>query len=157
VYKKQTMPNLSGVSLGISDGTVMVDLLGGDTYTVSSGQIGLDLPAMTGAILVARKTSDVPVTFTVNGYVTQFGEDIYVVGSVPELGYWDPDKAVPLTWVDSDTWSGDVLFTDFTNGDGIEYKYSVKSGGQVPWEADPNHSYTVPSTGTGSATDNWQQ
>ena len=152
-----TMPNLSGVSLGISDGTVMVDLLGGDTYTVSSGQIGLDLPAMTGAILVARKTSDVPVTFTVNGYVTQFGEDIYVVGSVPELGYWDPDKAVPLTWVDSDTWSGDVLFTDFTKGDGIEYKYIVKSGGQVTWEADPNHSYTVPSTGTGSATDNWQQ
>lgn len=151
------MPNLPGVNIGVSDGTVMVDLLNGGTYTVSSGQLSLDLPAMTGAILVARKGTDVSVTFTVNGYVTQYGEDIYVVGNTPELGYWDTDNAVLLNWVDSDTWSGTVLFTDFTKGDSIEYKYIVKQGGQVTWEGGSNHTYTVPTSGTGSVTDNWQQ
>jgi hypothetical protein len=30
----------------------------------------------------------------------------------PELGGWDTNKAVKLNWVDSDTWSGPVFFTD---------------------------------------------
>jgi len=153
-----SIPNLTGVSLGISDGTVMVDLLNGGTYTVSSGHINLSLSPMTGAILVARKSSsDVTVTFTVNGYVTQYGQDMYVVGNTPELGYWDPNKAVPLSWVDSDTWSGPAVFTDFTKGDSIEYKYIVKQGSSVTWEGGSNHTYTVPSSGTGSATNDWQQ
>lgn len=111
---------------------------------------------MQGAILVARKASDVSVTFTVNGYVTQWGKDMYVVGNTPELGYWDTGKAVPPSWVDSDTWSGPAIFTDFTKGDGIEYKYIVKQGSSVTWESGSNHTYTVPTSGTGSVTDNWQ-
>lgn len=151
-----TIPNLPGVSLGISNGTVLVDLLGGGTYTVSSGQINLNLGAMTGAVLVPRKGSDVTVTFTVNDYVTQYGQDIYVVGNTPELGYWNTDKAVPLNWVDSDTWSGPVYFTDFSKGDDIEYKYIMKQGSSVTWESGSNHTYTVPSSGSGSTTNNWQ-
>ncbi len=151
-----SIPNLPGVSIGVADGTVFVDLLNGGTYSVSNGQLNLTLSPMQGAILVARKSSDVTVTFTVNGYVTQWGQDIYVVGNTPELGYWDTNRAVPLSWVDSDTWSGPVTFTDFTQGDTIEYKYIVKQGSSVTWEGGSNHTYTVPTSGTGSVTDNWQ-
>lgn len=151
-----TIPNLQGVSLGISNGTDLVDLMNGGVYTVSSGQINITLDDMTGAILVAEKQSDVTVTFTVNGYVTEYGEDIYVVGNTPELGYWDTDNARALSWVDSDTWSGTVDFTDFTKGDDIEFKFIVKEGSSVTWEGGANHEYTVPSSGTGSTTKDWQ-
>lgn len=81
---------------------------------------------------------------------------MFIVGNTPELGYWDPDRAVPLNWVDSDTWSGTVSFTDLTKGDDIEYKFIVKDGSSVTWEGGSNHTYSVPSTGTDSVSDNWQ-
>ena len=145
------------VSAYVANGTQMTDLWNGGQYTVSSGQVSVPHPARTGSILVARSSSDVAVTFTVNGYVTTYGQNVFIVGNTPELGFWDTSKARPLAWVDSDTWSGTVYFTDMTKGKSIEYKYIVKNpDGSVIWEGGSNHTYTVPSSGSGSKTDNWQ-
>ena len=97
----------------------------------------------------------VKVDFTVNGFVTSSGQDMYVVGNKPELGNWDVTKAVKLNWVDSDTWSGPVFFTS-SKGQAIEYKYIMRQGGSTTWESGSNRTYTVPSSGTGSRNENWR-
>jgi alpha-amylase len=98
----------------------------------------------------------VQVTFTEVGYVTSFGQNIYIVGNVPELGNWNTAQAVKLNWVNTNTWSGPVIFTT-SKGQTIQYKYIVKNpNGSVIWEGGSNHSYTVPASGSGSRTDNWQ-
>ncbi|HEX5719946.1 MAG TPA: CBM20 domain-containing protein [Thermoanaerobaculia bacterium] len=93
------------------------------------------------------------VDFTVNNYVTSPGQDLYVVGNVPELGNWDVTKAVKLNWMDSDTWSGPVFFTA-SKGSAIQYKYIMRQ--ETTWENGSNRSYTVPSSGSGSRNENWQ-
>jgi alpha-amylase len=95
------------------------------------------------------------VTFQVNGYVTTFGQNMFVVGSAPELGSWNTNNAVPLNWVDSDSWAGMVTFTS-SKGTTVQYKYIVKNpNGSVIWESDPNHSYAVPNWGDRFVTDTW--
>ncbi len=116
------------------------------------------LAARSTLVLAARPCNAgeaVRVDFTVNGFVTSPGQDLYVVGNVAELGGWDPAKAVKLNWVDSDTWSGPVFF-GASKGQGIQYKYIMRQGGSTTWETGANRTYTVPSTGTGSRNENWR-
>lgn len=96
------------------------------------------------------------VTFTVNGYVTQPGQDIFVIGSAPEIGSWSPAAAVKLNWIDSDTWSGPANFST-SAGTTVEYKYIVRSGGTTTWESGSNRSCAVPASGSATTTGNWNQ
>ncbi|MCA9924134.1 MAG: hypothetical protein KC421_17280 [Anaerolineales bacterium] len=155
--KTLTVPNVG--TLPYSNGTVLTDLLGsGKTCTVTSGQCTFSLDSTTPGVIMEPSggSSGVDVTFTVNGYVTSYGEDMYVVGNVTELGNWNPANAVKLNWVDSDTWSGPVTFTT-SAGQGIEFKFIVRQGGSTTWESGSNRTYTVPASGSGSYTGNWQQ
>lgn len=150
-----TIPNIGGVSLPYANGTVLQDLLGsGKSCTVSSGQCSITLDNNDPGVVLAPQVG-VSVNFTVNGYVTSYGQDMYVVGNVPELGNWNAASAVPLTWVDSDTWSGPAIFT--TNaGQSIQFKFIVRQGGTTIWEGGSNRTYSVPSSGTGNTTGWWQ-
>lgn len=109
-------------------------------------------------ILAARPctaAASVRVDFTVDGFVTQPGQDLYVVGDQPEPGNWDPARAVKLNWVDSDTWSGPVFFTA-SKGRAIQYKYVMRQGSSTTWESGANRTYTVPASGSGSRNDVWR-
>lgn len=153
-----TIPNIGGVSLPYANGTVLQDLLGsGKSCTVSSGQCTITLDSNDPGVVLAAQAggSGVEVTFTVNGYVTQWGQEMYVVGDAPELGNWNPANAVKLNWVDSDTWSGPVTFTS-SAGQSVAFKFIVRQNGNTTWENGSNRSYTVPSSGTGSYTGWWQ-
>ena len=153
-----SVPNLPGASLLWPDGTLVQDALTGANYTVTGGKINLSLAALTGAVLVPQTfPATVTVNFTVNNYVTQYGENIYVVGSVPELGSWSPTSAVKLNWVDSDTWSGPVVFST-SKGTTVEYKYIVRNGsGTTTWESGSNRTCAVPASGSATANDFWSQ
>ncbi|EEP80436.1 glucoamylase [Uncinocarpus reesii 1704] len=77
---------------------------------------------------------------------TKWGENIFIVGSVAELGSWNPEAATPLRadkYEDScHMWYAQV---DLPAGARVEYKYIRKSGdGKVVWESDPNRSYKIP-------------
>ncbi|KAI9737239.1 MAG: hypothetical protein M1818_005771 [Claussenomyces sp. TS43310] len=91
---------------------------------------------------------------------TGYGQTIKIVGSVPQLGSWDPDNAVALSA--SSYTSSNPLWTvmiSFAAGTVIEYKYiNVASSGSVTWEADPNHTFTVPATCATATTNSntWQ-
>ncbi len=141
----------------LSNGTRVTDLWNGGQYVISGGAVAVPVPATGGTILVAGTANDVKVTFTVQGFVTAYGQNIFVVGDAPELGFWDPAKARPLSWVNSNTWSGDVYFTDYSKCATIQYKYIVKNpDGSVIWEGGSNHMRTLPCSGSASFTDNWQ-
>eukprot|EP00198_Chlamydomonas_reinhardtii_P002415 XP_001691751.1 predicted protein [Chlamydomonas reinhardtii] len=63
-----------------------------------------------------------------------FGHGYAVVGSVPELGSWDPNRAVRMQWTDGDTWQAVVRLPVDTD---VQYKYvlvKMDGGGLVCWE-----------------------
>ena len=88
------------------------------------------------------------------------GQTIKIAGSISALGDWAPASAVALSASQYTTsnplW--DVTIS-LAAGTVIQYKFiNVASNGDVTWEADPNHTYTVPvSCATAVTVDNtWQ-
>ncbi|MBU0606152.1 MAG: 4-alpha-glucanotransferase [Candidatus Omnitrophica bacterium] len=74
-------------------------------------------------------------------YPTVWGEAIYVVGSCPELGIWDPAKAVRMKYFPGDEWKTEVIFHGL-NGLEFEYKYILKNeDGRIDWEAGSNRAF----------------
>jgi alpha-amylase len=78
---------------------------------------------------------------------TSNGENIFLSGSIDQLGNWDTSKAVALSasgYTSSNpVWS---VKLDLHAGTYFQYKF-IKKGqdGSVMWESDPNRSYTLPS------------
>lgn len=102
--------------------------------------------------------SSVNVTFNVLA-TTVFGENVFVVGSISQLGSWNTASAIPLEasgYTSSvPLWRGTVTLAA---GTAFQYKYIKKeSDGSVVWESDPNQSYTVPTSCRNSAAtkDSW--
>ncbi|OIW27040.1 starch binding domain-containing protein [Coniochaeta ligniaria NRRL 30616] len=90
--------------------------------------------------------SSVAVTFN-EAATTVSGQTIKVVGSISQLGSWDPSSAPALDasqyTSSSPLWSYTVSLPVGTT---FEYKFvNVASDGTVTWESDPNRSFTVPS------------
>lgn len=79
--------------------------------------------------------------FHVNAY-TQLGQRVYVVGNVPELGSWDPSKAVDAFHNPSSSeWWKWFLPISVPKGTNIQYKYIMKDEqGNVTWESGANRS-----------------
>jgi alpha-amylase len=82
---------------------------------------------------------------------TTYGENIYISGSISELGDWDTDDAVALS-ADEYTSSNHLWYVEVTlpAGTSFEYKFIEKDGSSVTWENDPNRSYTVPTGCSGT-------
>lgn len=78
-------------------------------------------------------------------------------GDIADLGDWDTDDAVALSATDYTT--SDPLWAvtvDLTPESVVEYKFIVvDSSGTVTWEADPNHTLTVPCSAT-TISSSWQ-
>ncbi|GAB1311163.1 alpha-amylase [Madurella fahalii] len=130
-------PELSGTATQTS----------GPTVTVTSNWI------------VNPTCSSTTVDITFNGIVTTvLGETVKVTGNVPALGNWNPSNAVTLNssrYTQSNPlWDGTVSLPP---GTVVEYKFIKvsSSSGSVAWEADPNHSYTVPCA-TATVSNTWQ-
>lgn len=87
-------------------------------------------------------------------------QTVKVVGSVPALQNWTPAAAAPLLRTNSTggniEWSGAV--PGFVAGTVVQYKYvRVAADGSLQWEADPNHTLTVPAcVATATVRDVWQ-
>jgi len=92
---------------------------------------------------------------------TNFGQTVYIVGSIPQLGSWDASKAVALS-ATKYTSSDPLWFVSvgLPAGQAVKYKYLIKAqdGSVVVWESDPDRSYGVPANCAGTATqsDTWR-
>ena len=63
------------------------------------------------------------LTLNIN-YHTEWGESVFVCGSIPALGDNDYSKALPLTLKDGDNWATDIELPGSANN--FEYKYIVR-------------------------------
>ncbi|WP_017546713.1 carbohydrate-binding module family 20 domain-containing protein [Nocardiopsis prasina] len=147
--------NASGGSWSLTAPTSLPDgeydnASGPGTATVSGGQVSATVPADGALALHVGGECEqdcgggepgepgepgAPDTLTAT-VETRFGQEVYVVGSTPELGSWDPANGAPLS-TDASTypqWSGPV-----TIGSETEWKLvRVSPDGGADWEPGDN-------------------
>jgi len=91
----------------------------------------------------------VQVIFKVNASTT-LGQNIYVVGSIPELGSWDPAKASEAFL--NPNYPEWFLPVSVPKGTTFQYKFIKKDGaGNVIWEGGSNRTFTSSSSSAGSS------
>ncbi|UED83242.1 carbohydrate-binding module family 20 domain-containing protein [Streptomyces profundus] len=86
---------------------------------------------------------------------TAWGESVHVVGSVPQLGDWNPERAVRLSADTYPIWRATLALPTGTT---FEYKYLRRVDGQpgVVWESGANRTGTVPQNGSLTLNDTWR-
>jgi len=99
-------------------------------------------------ITVSQRPCELTFSYSIP-YRTQYGEKVYVCGSIPELGCWNTSLAYEMQWTDGDVWTCKLSLNKlaFTNST-FQYKYLVtKEGSSEPlrWESITNRSTLVPS------------
>ncbi|KAL9098350.1 MAG: hypothetical protein Q9163_005980 [Psora crenata] len=105
-------------------------------------------PTVTAPLPPCTTVSTVAVTFNV-AEPTIFGETVLIAGSIPHLGNWNPDMAIPMSAADyTATYPRWYVTLHVPAGTSFQYKYLKRQqgGGDVGFENDPNRSFTV-STG----------
>ena len=166
---------IAGKGFGTSTGSVW---FGGTSSTITSWSdtsVKFNVPSVTNGVYSAQLKNNagtnantiqftvltarlIPVTFTVNNATpTSTGDYIFLTGSTVELGNWSTtwDGAVgPMLCPNYPNW---FVNASMPAGTAIQFKFiKIAANGAVTWEAGSNHSYTVPSSGTGSVTVSWQ-
>jgi alpha-amylase len=85
---------------------------------------------------------------------TDYGTNVYVVGSTASLGSWNTADAIPLSSESYPTWSRLVIVPKST---AFTYKYVKKDGsGNVTWESGTNRSYTTGTSSGYTTSDTWK-
>jgi alpha-amylase len=99
------------------------------------------------------ETKLIAVTFVIKNATTYMGQEVYIAGNIAELGSWNTANAIKTAISEYPTWT---LTVNLPQGETIQFKGIKKdSSGKVVWESGSNHTYTVPSTGSGAVTVNW--
>ncbi|MFE1444246.1 carbohydrate-binding module family 20 domain-containing protein [Streptomyces sp. NPDC058739] len=106
-----------------------------------------------GSTASAAQGDQTAVAFTVTA-TSVWGEDVFVTGNVPELGSWNPDKAVPLSASDYPRWGASATLPANTP---IEFKYLIKRpNGSISWEVGDNRALTTPPRGSFTSLDTFR-
>ncbi|MWC26998.1 alpha-amylase family glycosyl hydrolase [Paenibacillus sp. MMS18-CY102] len=176
--KPGTTVTIDGVGFGSTAGTVYFGttaVTGANIVSWEDTEIKAIVPSVTAARYgVKVRTSgavdsntinnfnvltgeQVSVRFIVNNATTALGENVYLTGSVSELGNWTAASAIgPLfnsVITSYPSWYYDVSVPAGTT---IQYKFLKKNGATVTWEGGTNHSFTAPASGTATVNVNWQ-
>ncbi|KAF7326251.1 Alpha-amylase [Mycena kentingensis (nom. inval.)] len=130
----------------------------GTGFTVSGGRFTATVPARsaiaihTGALGTGSGSGGggtTPTTVAVSWGETAetgFGENIFLVGSISQLGTWDPNASLALSSATYPIWRITVNLPPNTT---FQYKFIRKEAdGSIVWESDPNRSATTGSAGT---------
>ncbi|WP_433040075.1 carbohydrate-binding module family 20 domain-containing protein [Dactylosporangium sp. CS-033363] len=124
-----------------SSGTVTWEPGNNHTYSVPASGSGTVSTTWNGS-----STSSPSVTFNAN-VTTTFGQNVFVVGSIPALGSWNTASAIALSSANYPIWSATVAMPAST---AVEYKFIKKNtDGSVTWESGANRTLN---TGTGPQT-----
>ncbi|CAL1711231.1 unnamed protein product [Somion occarium] len=136
----------------------------GNSFTVSSGTFSTTVPARSaiaihtgatgnGSNNGGNGTGSVTVNFAVTA-TTTFGENIFLVGSLSQLGSWNPSSAIALSSANYPTWTASVSLPPSTS---FEYKFIRKEvDGSIVWESDPNLQDTTPASGSQTVSTSWR-
>jgi alpha-amylase len=126
----------------------------GGVLTVSGGTFTTSIPANRGVALHigamvscadpggCQPTDPVGNTRFTAQAETTFGQEVYVVGSIPQLGSWSPAGGLKLT-TDSASyprWTGSI---ELPAGTGFEWKLVKVGNGSTIWESSGNRTGTA--------------
>ena len=166
---------IAGKGFGSSTGQVLFGTTAAAIQSWSDSSVTFTVPSVTNGVYQAQLKNSagtaantiqftvltgqlIPVTFTVNNATpTNTGDYIFLTGSTIELGNWGTtfDTAVgPMLDPNYPNW---FLNASLPAGAVVQFKFiKIAANGTVTWENGSNHQYTVPSSGTGFVTVNWQ-
>jgi glycosidase len=166
---------IAGDGFGAAAGSVLFGTTAATVQSWSNSSVTFIVPSVTnGAYNVQLKSSSgaasntiaftvlaeklVPVTFTVNNATpTNPGDYIFVTGSTVELGNWGTTFQTAVGPMLAPNYPNWFLNVSLPAGQTVQYKFiDIQANGNVVWENGPNHSYTVPASGTSAVTVNWQ-
>jgi alpha-glucosidase len=152
VIKDVEMGTATQLEACFNDGNGNWDSKNGANYFFPVGTSTFNSGTITAG---APPTGTIPVTFTVNNATTQWGQNVYIIGSIDELSNWTPSTAIgPASCPNYPTWT---ITINLPAGQVIEFKAIKKDGsGNIIWEGGSNHTYTVPASGNGNISISWQ-
>ena len=68
-------------------------------------------------------------------YSTHFGQSLWVMGNINEMGNDNPKKAIPLSYLNNEFWHGTILFNKQNQQSPLRYKYLViKDDAEILYE-----------------------
>ncbi|MER6173778.1 carbohydrate-binding module family 20 domain-containing protein [Streptosporangium sp. NPDC001681] len=164
-WKKKTVAlgTATGLKAAFNNGSGTWDNNGGSDYTIGRG-----VSTVKNGVVTANATSPcgpepsptptvnpgkVATSFNAN-VTTSYGQNVFVVGDIAELGSWNPANAVALSSADYPVWK---VTANLPANTAVSYKYIKKNpDGSVTWESDPNRSFTTPASGTATRNDSWR-
>ena len=92
------------------------------------------------------ETGEVEVAFTCHNGETVWGQNVYVVGSITELGDWDTDKARILSPNNYPEWNS--IISHLPADTYIEWKCIKKDGADnIEWQTGDNNKFTTTPSG----------
>ena len=170
-----TKVTIAGKGFGSSAGSVLFGTTAASISSWSDTSVTFTVPSVSNGVYnVQLKTSGgtaantiqftvltaklIPVTFTVNNATpTNIGDYIFLTGSTIELGNWSTtwDGAIgPMLDPNYPNW---FLNVSVPAGTQIQFKFiKIAANGSITWENGPNHTYSVPTSGTAFVNVNWQ-
>jgi hypothetical protein len=94
------------------------------------------------------------VTFEVAQATTSWGDQIYALGSAPQMGAWRPKHGVKLTPSSYPTWRGSAWLDVGTTA---RFKFARIAGdGSVSWENGDNRTFVVSPQGDATYNGTWR-
>lgn len=93
------------------------------------------------ATALARSPHKEAVTFTYNGDVG-FGNSVFVVGNHPDIGSWDPTRAIKLRFTPGNIWTGDIAIQAGTEF--LQYRFISRATANTQWCNSANVTWLTP-------------
>jgi len=166
---------IAGDGFGATAGSVLFGSTAATIQAWTNSSVTFTVPSVAnGAYNVQLKTSAgtaantiaftvltaklIPVTFTVNNAnPTNTGDYIFVTGNTIELGNWGTAFQTAIGPMLAPNYPNWFLNVSLPAGQNVQFKFiDIQANGNVVWENGSNHSYSVPTSGTGSVNVNWQ-
>ena len=80
------------------------------------------------------------INFEIN-YISQFGEEVGILGSIFPLGNWEHNKVIRLKWNNGHIWKGGIYVNNNTIKN-FEFKFVILQGNKIKkWEPGENNIF----------------
>ena len=121
-------------NIHMPDGTYICKLTG-YPVTIENGRLNGYVVNPKTAIVISAEGQPVEgkvvVVFQINGFETQPGQSMSIIGSCPELGEWDHPRAYGMEYVNANTWIATIAFNP-DESKVINYKFVVNQESGEP-------------------------